>query len=150
MAWLTKIKADAQVQYRLREQAGCGVVEADAVETLVVDNTVDAALDYRLRPEGDGHLVWVGSGMTAFGYTAGDRLDDEAKDAARRIMNGCHPASGARLLASTASVRARPDAQLTVARLLATGREGRRAGRPARGQAQAAAPARPGEGSVRQ
>ncbi|MGW8730557.1 MobF family relaxase [Streptomyces sp. NPDC055808] len=117
MAWLTKIKADAQVEYRLREQAGCGVVEADAVETLVVDDTVDAALDYRLRPEGDGHLVWVGSGMTAFGYAAGDRLDDEAKDAARRIMNGCHPATGARLLASTASVRAHPDAQLTVARL---------------------------------
>ncbi|MFD7867593.1 MobF family relaxase [Streptomyces sp. NPDC059783] len=117
MAWLTKIKADAQVEYRLREQAGCGVVEADATETLVVDDTVDAALDYRLRPEGDGHLVWVGSGMSTFGYAAGDRLDDEAKDAARRIMNGCHPATGARLLASTASVRAHPDAQLTVARL---------------------------------
>ncbi|WP_331721785.1 relaxase domain-containing protein (plasmid) [Streptomyces sp. NBC_01102] len=117
MAWLTKIKADAQVEYRLREQAGCGVVEADAVETLVVDDAVDAALDYRLRPEGDGHLVWVGSGMTAFGYAAGDRLDEEAKNAARRIMNGCHPATGARLLASTASARAHPDAQLTVARL---------------------------------
>ncbi|MFE7429795.1 MobF family relaxase [Streptomyces sp. NPDC057545] len=117
MAWLTKIKADAQVEYRLREQAGCGVVEADAVETLVLDDSVDAAVDYRLRPEGDGHLVWVGSGMSAFGYAAGERLDDDAKDAARRIMNGCHPATGARLLASTASVRVHPDAHLTVARL---------------------------------
>ncbi|SEE58660.1 conjugative relaxase domain-containing protein, TrwC/TraI family [Streptomyces misionensis] len=117
MAWLTKIRADAQVDYRLREQAGCGVVEADAAETIVLDDSVDAAVDYRLRPEGDGHLVWVGSGMSAFGYAAGDRLDDEAKDAARRIMNGCHPATGARLLASTASVRVHPDAQLTVARL---------------------------------
>ncbi|GAA5083143.1 MobF family relaxase [Streptomyces similanensis] len=117
MAWLTKIKADAQVEYRLREQAGCGVVEADAVEAVVLDDSVDAAVDYRLRPEGDGHLVWVGSGMSAFGYAAGERLDDEAKDAARRIMNGCHPATGARLLASTASVRVHPDAHLTVARL---------------------------------
>jgi conjugative relaxase-like TrwC/TraI family protein len=117
MAWLTKIKADAQVEYRLREQAGCGVVEADAAETLVLDDSVDAAVDYRLRPEGDGHLVWVGSGMSTFGYAAGERLDDEAKDAARRIMNGCHPATGARLLASTASVRIHPDAHLTVARL---------------------------------
>lgn len=118
MAWLTKVRADAQVEYRLREQAGCGVVEADAVETTVVDDVVDAAVDYRLRPEGDGHLVWVGSGMSVFGYAAGERLDDEAKDAARRIMNGCHPATGARLLASTASVRVHPDAQLTVARLI--------------------------------
>ncbi|MGW3091587.1 MobF family relaxase [Streptomyces sp. NPDC001108] len=116
MAWLTKITADAQVEYRLREQAGCGVVEADAVETVVLDDSADAALDYRLRP-GDGHLVWVGSGMSAFGYAAGEHLDDEAKDAARRIMNGCHPATGARLLASTASVRVHPDAHLTVARL---------------------------------
>ncbi|MCS0606000.1 AAA family ATPase [Streptomyces sp. LP11] len=117
MAWLTKITADAQVEYRLREQAGCGVVEATASETAVLDDSVDAAVDYRLRPEGDGHLVWVGSGMSAFGYAAGQRLDDEAKDAARRIMNGCHPATGARLLASTASVRVHPDAHLTVARL---------------------------------
>ncbi|MFH8797659.1 MobF family relaxase [Streptomyces sp. NPDC017941] len=113
MAWLTKIKADAQVEYRLREQAGCGVVE-----TLVLDDSVDVAVDYRMRPEGDGHLVWVGSGMSAFGYEAGEHLDDEAKDAARRIMNGCHPATGARLLASTASVRVHPEAHLTVARLI--------------------------------
>ncbi|MFJ4343189.1 MobF family relaxase [Streptomyces sp. NPDC088915] len=117
MAWLTKITADAQVEYRLREQAGCGVVTADATETLVLEDGADAAVDYRLRPEGDGHLVWVGSGMATFGYAAGQRLDDEAKDAARRIMNGCHPATGARLLASTASVRVHPDAKLTVARL---------------------------------
>ncbi|WP_329564526.1 AAA family ATPase (plasmid) [Streptomyces uncialis] len=117
MAWLTKIKADAQVEYRLREQAGCGVVEPDAAETIVLDDSLDAAVDYRLRPEGDGHLVWVGSGMGVFGYAAGERLDDEAKGAARRIMNGCHPATGARLLASTASVRVHPDAHLTVARL---------------------------------
>jgi conjugative relaxase-like TrwC/TraI family protein len=117
VAWLTKIVADGQVEYRLREQAGCGVVESDGVETVVLDDAVDAAVDYRLRPDGDGHLVWVGSGVSVFGFSEGEHLDDEAKDAARRIMNACHPATGARLLASTASVRTHPDAHLTVARL---------------------------------
>ncbi|WP_055522903.1 MobF family relaxase [Streptomyces graminilatus] len=117
MAWLTKIRADGQVEYRLREQAGCGVVESDGVETTVLDDAVDAAVDYRLRPEGDGHLVWVGSGVSVFGFAEGEHLDDEAKDAARRIMNATHPATGARLMASTASVRTHPDAHLTAARL---------------------------------
>ncbi|MFI7020135.1 relaxase domain-containing protein [Streptomyces sp. NPDC050164] len=117
MAWLTKIRADGQVEYRLREQAGCGVVESDGVETTVLDDAVDAAVDYRLRQEGDGHLVWVGSGVSVFGWSEGEHLDDEAKDAVRRIMNGTHPATGARMMASTASVRTHPDAHLTVARL---------------------------------
>ncbi|MFD5342328.1 MobF family relaxase [Streptomyces anulatus] len=117
MAWLTKIVADAQVDYRLREQAGCGIVEADASETTLLDEAADPAVDYRLRPEGEGHLVWVGSGVSAFGWVQGERLDTDDKDSVRRLMNACHPATGARLLASTASVRAHPDAQLTVARL---------------------------------
>lgn len=71
---------------------------------------------YRLRPEGDGTLVWIGSGLDAVGLVAGERLDDGAKDAARRLMNGCDPRTGARLVPSSA--RAHPDAQLTVARLL--------------------------------
>ncbi|MEW1723862.1 MobF family relaxase [Streptomyces sp. NPDC093109] len=117
MAWLTKIVADGQVEYRLREQAGCGVVEADAEVTAVLDDVVDAAVDYRLRPEGDGHLVWVGGGLADVGLVEGERLDDEGKNAARRLMNACHPATGARLITSKTSVRAHPDAQLTVARV---------------------------------
>ncbi|MEU2076603.1 MobF family relaxase [Streptomyces sp. NPDC013489] len=120
MAWLTKIKADGQVEYLLREQAGCGIVVDDATETRVLDELAELSEDeqvaYRLRSD-DGHLVWVGSGLSAFGLVAGERLDDEAKDAARRLMNACHPATGARLLSSTASVRVHPDAHLTVARL---------------------------------
>lgn|GEM_PF-557613 len=112
MAWLTEIKADEQVEYRLRDQAGCGVVASDELTLPVVDGPVA----YRLRPEGDGTLVWIGSGLEAVGLVAGARMDDEAKDAARRLMNGCHPATGARLVPSSA--RAHPDAQLTVVRLL--------------------------------
>jgi conjugative relaxase-like TrwC/TraI family protein len=116
MAWVTKIVADEQVEYRLRDQAGCGVVEAEAGETVVLDDTADPAVAYRLRPEGDGTLVWLGSGLEAVGLVAGQLLDDEGKDAARRLMNGCHPATGARLVKSSA--RAHPDAQLTVARVV--------------------------------
>ena len=58
----------------------------------------------------------IGSGLDAVGLVAGERLDDGAKNAARRLMNGCDPRTGARLVPSSA--RAHPDAQLTVARLL--------------------------------
>jgi conjugative relaxase-like TrwC/TraI family protein len=112
VAWLTEITADEQVEYRLRDQAGCGVVASDDLTLPAVAGPVA----YRLRPEGDGTLVWIGSGLEAVGLVAGARLDDDGKDAARRLMNGCHPATGARLVPSSA--RAHPDAQLTVVRLL--------------------------------
>ncbi|MFD5899631.1 MobF family relaxase [Streptomyces sp. NPDC060366] len=114
MAWLTKIVADEQVEYRLREQAGCSVSEHAEV---AVDD-VDQALEYRLRPEGDAALVWMGSGLAAVGLVDGAVLDDAGKDAARRLMAGCHPATGARLIRTRTSVRAHPLAQLTTARLI--------------------------------
>ncbi|MFC8102230.1 hypothetical protein [Streptomyces sp. NPDC057363] len=56
MAWLTKIVADEQVEYRLKEQAGCAVVEAGEGETVVrddetvvLDATESPAVDYGLR-----------------------------------------------------------------------------------------------------
>ncbi|MFI0901829.1 MobF family relaxase [Streptomyces sp. NPDC020983] len=113
---MTKIVADEQVEYRLRNQAGCGVVAEDAGETVVLDDSADPAVAYRLRPEGDGTLVWLGSGLQAVGLVAGQPLDDEGKDAARRLMNGCDPRTGARLVKSSA--RAHPDAQLTVVRVI--------------------------------
>ncbi|MFE1455901.1 MobF family relaxase [Streptomyces sp. NPDC058735] len=118
MAWLTKIVADEQVEYRLKEQAGCAVVETGEGETVVRDDDGEAAVDYRLRPEGDAALLWMGSGLEALGLVEGAVLDEEGKAAARRVMAGCHPVTGARLVTSRTSVRAHEKAQLTTARII--------------------------------
>ncbi|MCQ4200388.1 relaxase domain-containing protein [Streptomyces coelicoflavus] len=118
MAWLTKIVADEQVEYRLKEQAGCAVVEAGEGETVVRDDDGDAAVDYRLRPEGEAALLWMGSGLEALGLVEGAVLDEEGKAAARRVMAGCHPVTGARLVTSRTSVRAHEKARLTTARIV--------------------------------
>ncbi|MFE7794519.1 MobF family relaxase [Streptomyces sp. NPDC057460] len=117
MAWLTRITADEQVEYRLREQAGCSVVEAPPAETVVLEGAGGEAVDHRLRTEGDAVLVWIGTGLSMVGLVDGAVLDEEGKDAARRLMNGCHPATGARLIRSRTSARAHEKAKLTTARL---------------------------------
>lgn len=118
MAWVTKITEDAQVEYRLKQQAGCDVAESDAEQTVVLDDGEDQAVDYRLRPEGGTALLWMGSGLEAVGLVEGAELDEEAKQAARLLMAGCHPETGARLIKSRTSVRAHEKAQLTTARLI--------------------------------
>ncbi|MCX4707181.1 MobF family relaxase [Streptomyces sp. NBC_01373] len=119
MAWVTKITVDEQVEYRLKEQAGCAVVESDGEKTVVLDDSSeDQAVDYRLRAEAGSALIWMGSGLEAVGLVEGAELDDEGKEAARRLMNGCHPETGARLIKSRTSVRAHGLAQLTTARLV--------------------------------
>jgi conjugative relaxase-like TrwC/TraI family protein len=118
VAWVTKITEDAQVEYRLKQQAGCDVVEFDGEQTVVLDDGEDQAVDYRLRPEGGSSLVWVGSGLDAVGLVEGAELDEEGKQAARLLMAGCHPETGARLIKSRTSVRAHEKAQLTTARLV--------------------------------
>ncbi|MFF9733686.1 relaxase domain-containing protein, partial [Streptomyces albidoflavus] len=114
MAWVTAIRDDEQVEYRLREQAGCSVVVSEDV----VQEQGDRALEYRLREEGEAALVWMGSGLAAVGLTEGAVLDEEGKEAARRLMAGCHPQTGARLIRTQTSVRAHPLAKLTTARLV--------------------------------
>ncbi|MDX2748531.1 MobF family relaxase [Streptomyces sp. NRRL_B-2557] len=114
MAWVTAIRDDEQVEYRLREQAGCSVVVSEDV----VQEQADRALEYRLREEGEAALVWMGSGLAAVGLTEGAVLDEEGKEAARRLMAGCHPETGARLIRTQTSVRAHPLAKLTTARLV--------------------------------
>ncbi|MFD4764275.1 MobF family relaxase [Streptomyces sp. NPDC058439] len=114
MAWVTAIRDDEQVEYRLKEQAGCSVVASDSV----VQEAADPALEYRLREEGDAALVWMGSGLAAVGLTEGAVLDEEGKEAARRLMAGCHPETGARLIRTQTSARAHEKAKLTTARLV--------------------------------
>ncbi|MFE6189271.1 MobF family relaxase [Streptomyces sp. NPDC056465] len=111
---MTAIRDDEQVEYRLREQAGCSVVVSEDV----VQEQADRALEYRLREEGEAALVWMGSGLAAVGLTEGAVLDEEGKEAARRLMAGCHPETGARLIRTRTSVRAHPLAKLTTARLV--------------------------------
>ncbi|MFE2045945.1 MobF family relaxase [Streptomyces sp. NPDC059477] len=119
MAWVTKITVDEQVEYRLKQQAGCAVVEADGEKTVVLgEDGEDQAVGYRLRPEAGSALIWMGSGLKDVGLVEGAELDDEGKEAARRLMNGCHPETGARLIKSRTSVRAHSLAQLTTARLV--------------------------------
>ncbi|MDX3025369.1 MobF family relaxase [Streptomyces acidiscabies] len=115
MAWVTEINADEQVDYRLRRQAGCGVVAGDGRQ---VEAGEDDQVDYRLESDADGVLVWFGSGLDAVGLKAGTVLDADGEAAARHLMKGCHPQTGARLITTKTSVRADERATLTVAPLL--------------------------------
>ncbi|MGW7268286.1 MobF family relaxase [Streptomyces sp. NPDC054842] len=116
MAWVTKIVADEQVEYRLKQQAGCAVVMEDGASTVVLDDGEDRVVDYRLRSEGGAELVWMGSGLAELGLVEGAVLDEDGKAAARLIMSGCDPRTGARLIKGTTSIRTHEKAQLTVAR----------------------------------
>ncbi|MFJ3184429.1 MobF family relaxase [Streptomyces sp. NPDC086796] len=116
MAWLTKIGTDEQVEYRLKERAGCDLVVEEQTE---LAEGVDKAVDYRTQQEGETPLVWMGSGLEAVRLSAGQVLDEDGKEAARRLMNGCHPLTGARLFKSRNSSRAHPESKLTVARVTA-------------------------------
>ena len=113
MAWVTAIVATEQVDYRLSEHAGCYVQVGEETPAAAAP---DAAVDYRMRQETDAALVWMGSGLPEVGLVPGEALDEEGKRAARLLMNGCNPATGARLVRSEA--RAHPDATLPAARLL--------------------------------
>lgn len=115
MAWVTEISADEQVDYRLSRQAGCGVVDGAGQQ---IEAGQDDQVDYRLESDADGVLVWIGSGLDAVGLTAGTVMTPDGEAAARRLMKGCHPATGARLITTKTSVRADEKAALTVAPLL--------------------------------
>ncbi|MGW7460990.1 MobF family relaxase [Streptomyces sp. NPDC054797] len=115
MAWVKDIRADEQVDYRLSRQAGCGVVDGTGRE---IEGAEDRPVAYRLESDADGVLVWVGSGLDAVGLKAGTVMTPEGEAAARRLMKGCHPETGARLITTKTSVTASEKATLTVAPLL--------------------------------
>lgn len=121
MAWVTDIRADEQVDYRLRHHAGCGVVQSTGavveLDQVVETDSPDLQVGYRLKS--DGVLVWMGSGLSAVGLAQGQALDHEGEEAARRLMKGCHPKTGSRLVGTPTSVVAHEKATLTVAPLVA-------------------------------
>ncbi|MEU0480914.1 MobF family relaxase [Streptosporangium sp. NPDC006013] len=95
----------AQVDYRLREGAGCGVPELQA----------DAQLAYRLT--GERPLMWIGDGLREVGLTPGSPLTADQHDTARALMDGRHPHTGEVLVAAKKAVD--PRAMLPGAPLLA-------------------------------
>ncbi|MFH8620147.1 MobF family relaxase [Streptomyces sp. NPDC017979] len=115
MAWVTEINADEQVDYRLGRQAGCGVVDGAGRQA---EAGQDDQVDYRLESDADGVLVWVGSGLDTVGLKSGTVMTVEGEATARRLMKGCHPTTGARLITTKTSVRADEKATLSVAPLL--------------------------------
>ncbi|MFG2919572.1 MobF family relaxase [Kitasatospora sp. NPDC048298] len=77
---MTPIRAAEQVTYRLSRDCGCDVDR-------------DAQVEYRLASERD--LRWIGSGLSEVGLTAGEAVDP---DAARALMDGRDPRTGAQLV----------------------------------------------------
>ncbi|MFH8642289.1 MobF family relaxase [Streptomyces goshikiensis] len=80
MGFATPIRAPQQVEYRLAESCGC-------------DLGADAQVEYRLADPSD--LRWIGSGLVEVGLEAGAVVDP---DAARALMDGRHPSTGAQLV----------------------------------------------------
>lgn len=108
MAWVSKIVASEQVEYRLSEDSGCYVGEGES-------RHADGQVDYRMRPEGGG-LEWIGSGLSEVGKTPGAVLDEDGREAARAVMRGVHPVTGEQLIEP--QLRAHPHAKLPGAPLL--------------------------------
>lgn len=88
MAWVTTLGPDpAQVEYRLSESAGCAAEVA-----------ADAQADYRLD-ESQTVLEWIGGGLAEVGIEAWTPLEgEEAKAAARALMDGADPSTGEALV----------------------------------------------------
>ncbi|MEU0237644.1 AAA family ATPase [Nocardiopsis sp. NPDC006198] len=95
---------EAQIEYRLASQAGCGAgIGLTAEET-------NAQVEYRLK-QGFRPIEWVGAGLSEFGIVTGTTLrTGEDYDRARALMHGRHAHTGERLIAPT--LRVHPDAKL--------------------------------------
>ncbi|MEV3986743.1 MobF family relaxase [Nonomuraea sp. NPDC049758] len=132
MAWVTVLgPSPAQIDYRLREGAGCDQVGY----RLADDGTGDELTGEQEAGRG---LTWIGAGLAQFGVegmAAGAPLTAQQHLAARALMDGCHPGTGERLvepkkatdpLSQLAAMpllealqQAAGDASVTVAELLA-------------------------------
>ncbi|MDP4504045.1 MobF family relaxase [Nonomuraea turcica] len=99
MAWVTVLGPDpAQIDYRLREGAGC-----DQVTYRLADGAANGEAAPVLPEWEKGHgLTWIGAGLAQFGIdgmTVGAPLTTaEHHQAARRLMDGCHPDTGEQLV----------------------------------------------------
>ncbi|TDD13099.1 hypothetical protein [Nonomuraea diastatica] len=85
--------AKAQIDYRLREGAGC-----DQMTYRLTDGEAVPAV---AEGEKGCGLTWIGAGLAGLGIdgiTAGAPLTPEQHEAARTLMDGFHPGTGERLV----------------------------------------------------
>ncbi|GAA2301927.1 hypothetical protein GCM10010149_59030 [Nonomuraea roseoviolacea subsp. roseoviolacea] len=100
LAWLTVLgPAAAQIDYRLRADAGCAQVDY----RLAGDDGQEVAVG---TEPGRG-LVWIGDGLREFGIEPGTVLTPEEHQAARRLMAGRDPGTGKRLVKPKLAVHPR-------------------------------------------
>src|SRR5690242_1589760 len=79
-----------QIDYRLREDAGCSLNPAGrGHDQHEHEQGLDRQVDYRLA--GDRPLEWIGDGLRAVGIEPGSAMDEAAKDAARMLARGRDP-----------------------------------------------------------
>ncbi|MFI6503719.1 MobF family relaxase [Nonomuraea typhae] len=92
--------ARQQVEYRLSEGAGCGLVPSGEPVTgdePCRERATDGQVAYRL---GDGRaLMWIGQGLREVGLTPLTPLTPGQYEAARALMDGINPGTGEVLVA---------------------------------------------------
>jgi hypothetical protein len=88
VAWVTTLGPDmGQIDYRLREDAGCSLNPGRDQQQH--EQAQDRQVDYRLA--GDRPLEWIGDGLRAVGIEPGTAMDEAARDAARMLARGRDP-----------------------------------------------------------
>lgn len=110
LAWVSVIGPSLeQVEYRLRDGAGCGAHRHDRAQATPQQTA------YRLADERG--LMWIGQGLREFGIIPETPLTPDQYAAARALMNGEHPWSGEVLVPAKHTID--PRAKLSAAPLLA-------------------------------
>ncbi|MCP2365763.1 conjugative relaxase-like TrwC/TraI family protein [Nonomuraea thailandensis] len=104
MAWLTVLgPAAAQIDYRLRADAGCGQVDY----RLADGDSQEAGQEAAAGAEPGRGLTWIGDGLREFGIEPGTPLTPEDHQAARRLMAGRDLGTGKRLVKPKLAVHPR-------------------------------------------
>ncbi|MEV0826352.1 MobF family relaxase [Nonomuraea rubra] len=104
MAWLTVLgPAAAQIDYRLRADAGCAQVDY----RLADGDSQDASPEAAAGAEQGRGLTWIGDGLREFGIEPGTPLTPADHQAARRLMAGRDPGTGKRLVKPKLAVHPR-------------------------------------------
>ncbi|MBA3488048.1 MAG: relaxase domain-containing protein, partial [Longispora sp.] len=92
MAWVTTLGPHmAQIDYRLRTDAGCSL-------------SADRADQVAYRLDSDRCVEWIGAGLTQVDIQSGTAVDEAGQKAARMLADGRDPRTGAVLVAPKLAV----------------------------------------------